>query len=79
MANSKIIKILGVVTIVYFGKSWKTIKIRQVYKKWILSSRVDYAVGKVLASYNACPKAVPLTRYTKMMQFSRCLIFPETK
>jgi len=47
-------------------------------KIWILNPRVSNVVGKVLASYNARPKVVPLTRYTKMMWFSRCSIFSKS-
>lgn len=36
-------------------------------------------VGKVLAPYNACPKAVPLTKYVNGMCFTKCLIIPENK
>ncbi|KOM49710.1 hypothetical protein LR48_Vigan08g053700 [Vigna angularis] len=42
----------------------------------------DYGFGsrlrveKVLTPYNACPKAVPLTKYANVMWFSKCLTIP---
>jgi len=44
-------------------------------QNWILSPEVIYVV--VLTFYNTHSKVVHLTRYTKMMWFSRCLILPE--
>jgi len=36
-----------------------------LHEKHILIPGVNYAIGKVLASYNTHPKAVPLIRYKK--------------
>ena len=36
-------------------------------------------VGKVLASYNVCLKAVPLIKYATLMWFSKCLTIPKNK
>jgi len=51
----------------YYGKLWKTIKIRQVCEKLDFGSGSRLRVGKVLAPYNARPRAVPLIKYAKLM------------
>jgi len=44
----------------YSRKLWKTMKIRQVYKKPDFGSGSQLRVWKVLAPYRARPRAVPL-------------------
>ncbi|KOM28783.1 hypothetical protein LR48_Vigan583s003400 [Vigna angularis] len=63
-------KRFGVATIVYYGKLRKNHKmIRHSPRKLDFGFGSRLRVGKVLTPYNACPKAVPLTKCTNMMWF----------
>ena len=55
----------------YSGKLWKTIKIKQVCEKSDFGSGSRLRVGKVLASYRARSRAVPLIKNAKLMWFSK--------
>jgi len=61
----------------YSGKLWKTIKIRQVYENLDFGFGSQFWVGKVLASYNACPRTVPLIKNAKSTWFSKRLFPPK--
>jgi len=55
----------------FFGKLWKTIKIKQVCEKPYFGFGSRLRVGKVLAPYRARPRAVPLIKNAKLMWFSK--------
>jgi len=50
----------------YYGKLWKTIKIRQVCEKPDSGSESRLRVRKVLAPYSARPRAVPIIKNAKL-------------
>ena len=56
-------KRFGVATILIFRKLWKTIKIRQAREKLDFGSGSQLHVGKVLAVYNAYPRAILLIKH----------------
>jgi len=41
-------------------------------KNQIFGFKSRLRVGKVLAPYNVCPRAVPLIKHAKLIWFSKC-------
>jgi len=53
--------------VVYFGKLWKIIKIKQVCEKPDFGSGSQLSVRKILTPYSTHSRTIPLTKYAKLM------------
>ncbi|WVZ14517.1 hypothetical protein V8G54_012083 [Vigna mungo] len=71
-------RVFGVATIVYSGKLRKNHKkIRQGPRKPKIGFGSRLRVAKVLAPYNACPKAVPLIKYANKDLVCKMFNYPK--
>jgi len=52
-------------------------KIKSLRKNQIFESGSRLRVGKVLASYNARPKEIPLIKHSKLIVVFKTVIFPK--
>jgi len=56
---------------IYSGKLWKIIMIRQVYEKLEFGPESGLCVGKVLTPYNTRLRVVLLIKHANLMWFSK--------